>query len=277
MSCELAHTDSARCIANRVVKQRELDFPERARNGRYCVAGACRRHFLTVMAHAKGEENYTLERVDLPLAAGADFVLVYVDARGPGAVARYAFTHGLLQSHVRAGLVAQGAAFHDAFENYLNDTWWLARLDMDAFLYSPLDGSVFDFLASTTNEGNCPEQYLVPRFDMGDSGHASRPGDFMSNAYTRATTLPEIYQAILYAPAGQKHQVDERSPHTFGPKYRSCEGIWRFGPLLFCPRRAILPYIVRWPGHGVGRVTFVPSGQVCTWCRGGGGQSQIRH
>mmetsp|Transcript_7764 Transcript_7764/g.28413 ORF Transcript_7764/g.28413 Transcript_7764/m.28413 type:complete len:85 (+) Transcript_7764:155-409(+) len=84
------------------------------------------------MAHAKGEENYTLEWVDFHLASGADFVLVYVDIRGAGAAARYVFTRDLLHNHVLAGLVAlgnstgQGYANHDAFQNYLNDKWWLA-------------------------------------------------------------------------------------------------------------------------------------------------------
>lgn len=270
--CALAdrtHTHTLDLVLDRLVREREMDFSRRAHHGPYCFAGACRRHFLAVMALAKGEENYTLEWVDFHLAAGADLVLLYVDVEGEGADVRYEFTRDLLQGHVKAGLVQmgnsteQGPAFHDAFLKHRNDTWWLARLDMDAFLYSPLDGSVFDFLASTTNSGVGPEQYLVPRYDMGDSGHTRRPGDFMARAYVRATPLPEIFQAIMYLPAGQAKQADERSPHTFGDAYESCEAILRFGPLLFCfsPRwKTGWMYYIGWPGSGVRRLDFVSGG-----------------
>jgi len=182
----------------------------------------------------------------------------------------------LLAGHIAAGLVdvrswpsgGQGGAFRDTFERDIGETWWLCRLDADAFLYSPLDGSVFDFLASTTGWG--PEQYIVPRFDLGDSGHTARPGDFMGRAYSRTQAISEVFQSILSGPAGQARRDDGGNPHIFNHTYRGCGGkaILRFGPLLLCPWKLWTLHYVGWPGSGAPRVTFVEGGTARSYSGG---------
>jgi hypothetical protein len=202
------------------------------------------------MAIVRGETAYLAEWIDFHRTVGADHFLLYID-EDPG---DFQSMLKFLKKWVDVGLITpiawnkgQSAADVDSVQRYWQDTFWLARLDGDEYMYHPSQIRIDPLLVDIAkNPAGKPKQFLMARFNYGDDGHTSRPDDFLGSAYRQSQALPGSYKALVYTPvfasAALLSQVSG-GPHKFVDEdlVQSCEGDVRLGPLLICAKS--YPYV----------------------------------
>jgi hypothetical protein len=151
----------------------------------------------------KERRRYVEEFIEFHLAVGFSHILLGIDDDPEG----YLNYSSSFKPFADAGLVTMSRVSgqtdaHNAHTfNHINDTFWVARVDIDEFVVPAAPSeSVIPFLASLTGRpGHTPIQLKMPRFEFGDSGWEARPPEEMLlvEAYTRRDALPRSVKSIF--------------------------------------------------------------------------------
>lgn len=216
-----------------------------------CVQGSCRPHFAVIVAPmSTGELEYVDEWLLFHISIGFDHFYIYYHQDDVLPVQEK------LQSYIEKGYVSfyankslhQGAALKDALR-FANDTFWMARLDMDEFIVPRALDSMQDLLIPLMH-GKL--QLLMARMDFGDSGHESKPSGLVIQSYSRSKDAPSNFKPLITTSAfdPKVKALATGNPHKFVDEslVPSCEGIVFLLGFLICPKNAAI-YWVGFGGH----------------------------
>ncbi len=175
-----------------------------------------RPHYLSVCAVYRDEGPYLREWVAFHRVVGVEHFFLYNNRSSDDghreALAPY-IEEGVVQLHewpaclppgIVTGEATQAAAFQHCIQNYADQSRWIAFLDLDEFLFSPLGRPLPDLLGEYERWPGVGANWA----NFGASGHATMPDALVTEAYTRRTEEEERNRLI-------KCVVDPRRVRNF--------------------------------------------------------------
>lgn len=161
-------------------------------------------HYLSVCAIYRDEGPYLREWVAFHRVVGVERFFLYNNRSSDDghreALAPY-IQEGVVELHewpdclppdVVTGDATQTAAFQHCIQNHGDESRWIAFLDLDEFLFSPLGRPLPDVLAEYERWPGVGANWAA----FGASGHRSMPDGLVTESYTRRTDDPEHNRAI---------------------------------------------------------------------------------
>ena len=161
-------------------------------------------HYLSVCAVYRDEGPYLREWVAFHRVVGVERFFLYSNRSSEDghreALAPYV-DEGVVTLHewpdclppgIVTGEATQAATYQHCIQNYANDSRWIAFIDLDEFLFSPLDRSLPDLLAEYERWPGVGVNWAC----FGASGHVTKPDALVTEAYTRRTDDPERNRLI---------------------------------------------------------------------------------
>ena len=97
-----------------------------------------------------------------------------------------------LPPNVVTGEATQAATFQHCIQNHAHESRWIAFLDLDEFLFSPLGRPLPDLLAEYERWPGVGANWA----NFGASGHKTKPDALVIESYTRRTDDPERNRLI---------------------------------------------------------------------------------
>ncbi len=177
------------------------------------------KYYLSVLAIFKNEGHIIEEWLEHHIGHGVEHFYLIDDNSDDNA-------HMILESYIDKGLVTmfqtsrqdlkfrQGAmyqrVFHDVYTN--NETYWLAIIDLDEFLYSPGELDVTKVLRRHEDLSVVGVNWLI----FGSSGHKEQPQSVTQNFYHRAPENLNNYPDLI-----NRYKVLAWSDYTNGDWQKS--------------------------------------------------------
>jgi hypothetical protein len=143
------------------------------------------------------------EWIEFHRLVGAEHFFLYGDKRA-------ADRESVLSAYIDGGVVTLHdwpvfpgliEAFDDCLERHRHDSYWIAFMDLDEFLFSPQGGLVSDVLRDFEDAPGVG----INRVPFGTSGHVSRPEGLVIESYLRCATLVNnAIKSIVHPPAAER-------------------------------------------------------------------------
>ena len=167
--------------------------------------------YLSICAIYRDEATYLQEWIEFHRLVGAEHFYLYdngsVDDHRT-VLAPYE-REGLVTLHDWPRFPGQKPAYAHCFRNYSRDSRWIAVLDLDEFLFSPVGPS----LAEVLSEFESWPAVGVNRATYGTSGHRTRPPGLVIENYVRRMSErhPQSIKSIIDPSRTRKVE----NPHAF--------------------------------------------------------------
>ena len=167
--------------------------------------------YLSVSCIFRNEAPYLREWVEFHRLVGVDHFFLY-DNRSeddPGAVLAPYVEEGLVTLHDWPEHPGQRSAYDHCVTEHENDSRWIAFIDLDEFLFSPLGAPLPEIVRDYEDAPGIGVAWIL----FGTSGHERRPPGLVTENYTlRSAATGNNFLKHIVDP---KRTVQCVSPHAF--------------------------------------------------------------
>jgi hypothetical protein len=166
-----------------------------------------RRRYLTVCAVYRDEGPYLREWIEFHRLVGVERFYLYdnLSTDDHAEVLRPYVDSGIVVPHSVTAVPAQMTAYQDCLLRHRDEPRWIAFIDLDEFLFSPLGRPLTELLEDYERWPGIGVNWAV----FGTSGHVTKPPGLVIENYTRRTSAAGYNRHI-------KSIVDPREVRAFG-------------------------------------------------------------
>lgn len=168
-------------------------------------------HYLSVCAIFKDEAPYLAEWLTFYELIGVDHFYLYENGSTdrPGQVLQPWLDRGKVTLRAWPDHPGQKRAYGHCLMNYRRLTHWLMFVDLDEFLFSPVDSHLPNVLTRYERFPGVGANWVM----FGSSGHQTRPDAPVTLTYTRRAAMQfRMAEQGMLRPGGNRHEVMDYYP-----------------------------------------------------------------